>query len=207
MQGIAVSDDIALRQFEHDKARYLEMGGRIDSEKMRYDHGDNFATDFQYILMDRWALDKVLAQKPEMVYDFGSQLQFVSLLSAIIPVTHYDIRDPLLYLDNLKFCRADILHIPLPQDAGQRIDCVTCLHVAEHIGLGRYGDDIDPAGFTKACSELARILSPGGNLFFSVPIGKAGTVFNVHRILDTLGVIDAFPEIEMIEFSIIGMES
>jgi hypothetical protein len=76
--------------------------------------------------------------------------------------------------------------------------------VAEHIGLGRYGDDIDPAGFTKACSELARILSPGGNLFFSVPIGKAGTVFNVHRILDTLGVIDAFPEIEMIEFSIIN---
>ena len=62
------------------------------------------------------------------------------------------------------------------------VSSLSCLHVAEHIGLGRYGDPLDPAGTTKAAAELARVLAPGGQLLFSGPVGVPRTCFNAHRI-------------------------
>jgi SAM-dependent methyltransferase len=54
--------------------------------------------------------------------------------------------------------------------------------VIEHIGLGRYGDPLDPLGSLKACNELARVIKPGGNLYISVPIeDNPKTYFNAHR--------------------------
>src|SRR2546430_12288402 len=43
------------------------------------------------------------------------------------------------------------------------LSSVSCLHVAEHIGLGRYGDAIDPLGTRKAIGELARVLAVDGD--------------------------------------------
>src|ERR1035437_9128085 len=61
---------------------------------------------------------------------------------------------------------------------------VSCLHVAEHIGLGRYGDPIDPLGTNKALLELQRVLAPGGVLLFSMPVGRERVEFNAQRIWD-----------------------
>jgi hypothetical protein len=36
------------------------------------------------------------------------------------------------------------------------------MHVVEHIGLGRYGDPIDPDGDLKAISELKRVVQKRG---------------------------------------------
>ena len=47
----------------------------------------------------------------------------------------------------------------------------------EHIGLGRYGDPIDPQGTEKAATELQRVLAPGGDLYLSLPIEKESRVF------------------------------
>jgi hypothetical protein len=35
------------------------------------------------------------------------------------------------------------------------------MHVVEHVGLGRYGDALDPKGDARACAELARVLAQG----------------------------------------------
>ena len=52
----------------------------------------------------------------------------------------------------------------------------------EHIGLGRYGDSLDPKGSEKAIAELKRVIKKGGNLYISVPIDKENrTFFNAHR--------------------------
>ena len=42
---------------------------------------------------------------------------------------------------------------------------MSCLHVAEHIGLGRYGENIDINGTKNAVEELQRILVKNANLF------------------------------------------
>ena len=56
--------------------------------------------------------------------------------------------------------------------------------MAEHIGLGRYGDPLDPLGTRKAAAELQRVLAPGGQLLFSLPVGRPRVEFNAHRVHD-----------------------
>jgi hypothetical protein len=53
--------------------------------------------------------------------------------------------------------------------------------VLEHVGLGRYGDSIDPEGTIKAVREIARVVAPGGTVVYSVPVGRELIEFNAHR--------------------------
>ena len=78
---------------------------------------------------------------------------------------------------------------------------LSCLHVAEHIGLGRYGDKLDPHGTKKAAKELARVLARGGSLYFSLPIGKERLCFNAHRIHSPGRVLEYFKGLELVELS------
>jgi len=73
--------------------------------------------------------------------------------------------------------------------------------VAEHVGLGRYGDPLDPLGTKKSCKELARILAPCGDLYFSVPVGRPRLCFNAHRIHAPQQIIDYFTGLDLVEFS------
>ena len=64
-------------------------------------------------------------------------------------------------------------------------DSLSCLHSIEHIGLGRYGDKLDPTGYKLAINNLIKILKPGGTLYLSFPLSKKTRVFfNAHRTLD-----------------------
>jgi hypothetical protein len=73
--------------------------------------------------------------------------------------------------------------------------------VAEHIGLGRYGDPLHPEGTKKAAGELVRILAPTGNLYFSVPVGKPRVCFNAHRIHSPQQILSYFHDLELLQFS------
>ncbi len=77
------------------------------------------------------------------------------------------------------------------------------MHTIEHIGLGRYGDPIDPDGDLKAISELIRVLATGGNLLFVVPIGKPKICFNAHRIYSYSQIMSYFSALTLKEFSLI----
>jgi hypothetical protein len=55
---------------------------------------------------------------------------------------------------------------------GERLaGSVSCMHVVEHVGLGRYGDPLDANGDLQAIKELKCVLWPGGVLYFVVPTG------------------------------------
>jgi SAM-dependent methyltransferase len=77
------------------------------------------------------------------------------------------------------------------------------MHVVEHVGLGRYGDSLDPEGDRKAMAELGRVLAPGGSLLFVVPIGRPRLRFNAHRVYAYGQIADAFRDLELVEFSLI----
>jgi len=95
----------------------------------------------------------------------------------------------------------DLLRLPLRSDS---VSSLSCLHAAEHAGLGRYGDPLDPAGTRKAAAELSRVLAPGGSLFFAVPVGRQRVAFNAHRIHSPATIIDYFGGLELVEFSGVG---
>jgi len=81
------------------------------------------------------------------------------------------------------------------------------MHTIEHIGLGRYGDAIDPDGDLKAISELIRVTTVGGSILFVVPIGQPKIMFNAHRIYSYDQIIGYFSKMKLEEFSLISEAS
>ena len=113
-------------------------------------------------------------------------------------MTFIDIRPFLANLENFEMKKGSILSLPFENNS---VPSLSCLHVAEHVGLGRYGDFLDPQGTKKACKELSRILAVNGNLYFSLPVGKSRVCFNAHRIHTPEQILDYFRELKLIEFS------
>jgi hypothetical protein len=90
----------------------------------------------------------------------------------------------------------------LPMRSGS-LPSISCMHVVEHIGLGRYGDPLDPAGDLKAIAELKRVLAPGGDLLFVTPVGRPRIVFNAHRIYAYQQIIEAFAGLSLRQFALV----
>ncbi|MGA7594559.1 MAG: DUF268 domain-containing protein [Gallionella sp.] len=157
--------------------------------------------DTHYFYQDIWAFRKILESGTKSHVDVGSKVDYVGFLSTITQVTFIDIRPLITDLSNFESKAGSILEMPYPDGS---VSSLSCLHVAEHIGLGRYGDPIDPLGTVKACKELQRVLAPGGNLYFGLPIGKPRVCFNAHRIHSTDQILEYFAGLRLVEFSFVN---
>lgn len=150
-----------------------------DFQPWLFDATCSTPVDASYYYQDAWAFERIYASKPKSHVDVGSHHKFVSLLSKVIPTAMVDIRPLTVRLDSLCFVQGSILDLPF-LDAS--VPSVSSLCVVEHIGLGRYGDPLDPMGTAKAVQELKRIVEPGGHLYISVPLDDVNrTYFNAHR--------------------------
>lgn len=164
---------------------------------------DNQATtpfDKHYLYHPAWAARILAKTKPPVHVDISSSLAFCSIVSAFIPIDFYDYRPAGIELDGLNSRSADLLHLPFADGALQSI---SCMHVVEHVGLGRYGDPLDREGDTKAMSELKRVTKQGGDLLLVVPVGEPRIVFNAHRIYSYEQIVQYFEGFELNEFSLI----
>lgn len=162
--------------------------------------------DGHYTYFPAWAIRKVLNIKKEKNIDkhidFSSSLHFCANLSAYLPVEFYDYRPAKLSLSNLKSEHADLTDLKNFKD--NSVESLSCMHVVEHIGLGRYGDPIDSEGDIKAINELKRVCSIGGDILFVVPVGKERIQFNAHRIYAFNTIINLFgPGFTLKEFSLV----
>jgi SAM-dependent methyltransferase len=156
--------------------------------------------DRHYVYHPAWAARVLAHTKPAFHVDLSSSLNFCSMLSAFVPVKFYDYRPAELDLSNLTSEAADLLALPF---ADKSINSLSCMHVVEHVGLGRYGDPLDPDGDLKAIAELKRVLAPDGSLLFVVPVGQPKIMFNGHRIYSYDQIINYFAGLELKEFALI----
>jgi hypothetical protein len=155
-----------------------------------------------YFYQDIWALRKLVELNPTEHHDVGSRFDgFVGQATAICPVVCYDIRPPSFHLPRLEFRLGSILKLPSPNNS---VRSLSCLHVAEHIGLGRYGDDLDPDGTVKALKELMRVLASGGQLLYSMPIGRERVCFNAERVWNPERPIQVMNELRLVEFKAVN---
>jgi len=173
----------------------------IDSYPCLLDQTVSTPFDAHYFYQGAWLARKVVEESPLFHVDIGSSVLMVSVLSASIPTIFIDFRPLHTRLSGIKSIGASITELPLLNDS---VSSLSCLHVIEHIGLGRYGDPLDPQGSIKAAKELQRILKPGGKLYLSLPVGKARVCFNAHRVHSPAAVIDMFARMRLIEFSYVG---
>ena len=151
-----------------------------DSYPCLFDRTLTTPYDPHYFHQSVWAAEHIVARQPAEHVDVGSEITFVGMLSVSVPVVFVDIRPFPVELPRLRPAAGDLLR-RLPFDDGS-ITSLSCLHVAEHVGLGRYGDELTADGTRRACAELERILASGGRLFFSLPVGRPRVCFNAHRI-------------------------
>ena len=160
----------------------------------------NTPFDHHYIYHPAWAA-RILAQtRPGYHVDISSILSFSTIISAFVPVKFFDYRPAALNLPGLESGFADLKQLSF---ADNSVPSLSCMHTIEHIGLGRYGDEIDPQGDTRSINELKRVLMPGGDLLFVTPVGKPKIEFNAHRIYSYEQVIAYFSPLELREFSLI----
>jgi SAM-dependent methyltransferase len=164
------------------------------------DQTESTQFDRHYVYHTAWAARVLAKTKPARHVDISSSLYFCSIASAFIPIEFYDYRPPRLELSQLKVAHADLAQLFFESDS---LESLSCMHVVEHIGLGRYGDPIDYDGDLKAIRELKRVLKKGGQLLFVVPVGQSRIEFNAHRIYSVADVRELFAGFTLKEFALI----
>jgi SAM-dependent methyltransferase len=150
-----------------------------------------------YFFQDSWAAKKIFDLKPKHHYDIGSSAKTIGILSQFVPITMIDIRPIELELPNLFFQNGSILELPFEDNS---INSLSSLCVVEHIGLGRYGDPLDPFGSEKAIKEIKRVLARDGVVLFSVPVDNENKIyFNAHRAFTREYILSLFSDMELLE--------
>lgn len=144
----------------------------------RVDNGD---LDPHYFLQDFIVAKDIFMEEIDKVIDVGSRVDgFISKLALFTKVEMLDIRPSLIPLENVSSIQVDFMqrNIILPTSK-----CVTSLHTVEHVGLGRYGDPVNPNGREKFISNLSRMTERGGLLYLSAPVSQDERVeFNAHYV-------------------------
>lgn len=156
--------------------------------------------DRHYFYHLAWAARVLAETRPQVHIDISSNLRFCATVSAFVPIQFYEYHPPDVELDKLTVGKADLLILPF-DDAS--VMSLSCMHVVEHVGLARYGDDLDPNGDLKAMRELERVLAVEGQLLFVVPVGQPRLQFNAHRIYSFEQVLNEFDDLELKEFALI----
>lgn len=139
-----------------------------------HDKAETTPIDPTYFYQDTWAAEKIFQNKPCTHVDVGSKVATVGIISKFVPTTMVDIRPLPVTLENLTFKKGSITDLPFEDNS---IESLSSLCVVEHIGLGRYGDEIDPLGSEKAISELKRVVASKGHLLISVPVDDKNKIY------------------------------
>lgn len=154
-----------------------------------------------YFYQDLWAADYLNKRGIQNHVDVGSRVDgFIAHILQFCTVTYVDIRPLSFHWEGFVFKQGTITDLPFENDV---VTSLSCLHVIEHIGLGRYGDTVAPEAYIDAAKELTRVLAPGGILLLGTPVGRERLCFDAHRIFDPQSITDAFSELQLVGFSLI----
>src|SRR5260370_4474499 len=151
-----------------------------------------------YFHQDLLAARLIYQANPIRHIDVGSRIDgFVAHVAAFREIEVFDIRRLSTDAKGITFRQADIMQSN--DELAECTDSLSCLHVLEHFGLGRYGDPIDYEGHRKGFMNLVLMLKPGGRLYFSVPIAKVERFeFDAHRVFSIPYLLAMFREDDLL---------
>src|SRR5581483_4702117 len=160
---------VRLPRFFGEWRRFRALAGNgsarfIDLRPCLTDRSGHTPFDPHYFYQAAWLARALGEARPPLHVDVGSSVVATGVISAFVPLLFVDFRPLMARLPNLESIAADITRLPF---ADGSVASLSSLHVIEHIGLGRYGDRIDPEGWRAGLCELERVLAPGGRLYLS----------------------------------------
>jgi len=177
----------------------------LQARNIHYRTWDRFNTAGEivghYFHQDLWAAKYLYDHHVTDHVDVGSRIDgFIAHILPFCRVSYIDLRPLQNEVENLSFLQGSVLHMPFEDNS---VGSISCLHVLEHVGLGRYGDPVDPEGYVRGARELTRVLSVDGTLLIGVPTGRERLCFDAHRIFDPNTIRDAFRPLQLLEFHLI----
>jgi hypothetical protein len=178
-------------RYRKEKKEWIAQGGKIDkSYVILSDYDDSAGTaKGHYFHQDLLIAKLIYDHKPKKHVDVGSRIDgFVAHVASFREIEVLDIRKlEKSEHKNIKFIQADVMK-PVSEIT---TDSLSCLHVIEHFGLGRYNDKLDVDGHNKGIENLMQMLEKNGRLYISFPVSKKDEVhFNAHRILGVNTIFD-----------------
>jgi hypothetical protein len=156
--------------------------------------------DAHYFFQAAWLARHLNKSQIKKHVDIGSDVKMIGVLSAFVDTEFFDYRPLDVELDGLVCKAGNITALPIESSS---IQSLSCQHVIEHIGLGRYGDPLNPDGSIAAAKELERILKSSGKLYLSLPVGRERVCFNAHRVYAPSTVVTFFSDLKMLSFSFV----
>lgn len=188
-----------------EKRAFLKKGGVIShTYPITNDYKDSAGTGSgHYFHQDLLVAQFIYEANPKRHIDIGSRLDgFVAHVAAFRKIEVFDIR----VLSKSEHPNIEYKEADLMSDVEEEVtDSLSCLHVIEHFGLGRYGDPIEPKGYILGFKNLIRMLKPGGVLYISFPIGNSNEVhFNAHRVFHPRDIFLWAPnELNLLRFDLV----
>jgi hypothetical protein len=157
--------------------------------------------DAQYVYQAYWATQRIIKSVSSGFHlDISSHIPFVAQLSAHLPVIQMEFNPPLVELPSLKRVSGSLVDLPFRDES---ILSLSCLHVIEHVGLGRYGDPVNTNGCWKALREIQRVMARGGQCFLSIPVGQQSIYFNAGYVFRFSDIINVLGRLDLLEFSLV----
>ena len=157
-------------------------------------------TSGHYFHQDLLVANFVYRQRPDIHLDIGSRIDgFIAhLLSFDQRTVLGDVRPVIIDNPNISFVQMDLTE-NIPSEFLFRYESVSCLHALEHMGLGRYGDPINPFGHYLALQNLAKLLAKNGTLYLSYPFGANSRIeYNAHRVISLQESLSMFEQNKLI---------
>lgn len=195
-----------VNNFKMHRRLFLELGGKITEDyPILTDYSDQAGImSGHYFHQDLYVAQMINAHNPSRHLDVGSRIDgFVAHVASFRALEIIDIRPMESNVMNISFLQADMSS---PPSHIGKTDSLSCLHVLEHFGLGRYGDKIDPNGHLHGFRALISLLEDGARFYLSFPISSQERVaFNAHRVFHPLSPL-SWPGAEFLalqEFSFV----
>jgi hypothetical protein len=166
-------------------------------------YGQSGVARGHYFYQDLYVAQKIFRNAPTRHVDVGSRIDgFVAHIATFREIEVLDFRPLVSLVPNIVYHQCDLLDIP--SRLREYCDSLSCLHVLEHVGLGRYGDPVDLDGHAKALGNLVAMLKPGGTLYLSAPFGAERIEYNAHRVFHLATIRDLIERsLKIVEFSMV----
>ena len=186
--GLNISKIIELRfipKYIYQRYIFILKGGKIDRTQIELGGYTSQAGEVksQYFTQDLLVANYIFELKSRKHLDVGSRIDgFVAHVASFRELDVMDIRQLNISIKNINFIIQDLNKVD--KKYFDSYDSISCLHALEHIGLGRYGDEVDPNGHIKGFNNLYNLLKTDGILYISFPIGSNKIYFNSQRIFN-----------------------
>jgi hypothetical protein len=202
---------IYLPKFIHTLCVFKKRGGHVDAIQpivSQYSGTSAGSASGGYFYQDLVVANDIFNQSPDRHITVGSRIDgFVAHVASYRTIEVIDIR-PLQnnVYPNIKFIQQDILkNVDQYRESTDSISCLSTMH---HLGMGRYGGEVDPNSHIAGFKNLYNMLQYNGTMYIGISLSDRNrVVFNQSRHFQPLDILSWAPELDLklIKFDFVGI--